>query len=58
MLKNHWNRLKTCSFGEITEQPVSNFEGWGLNLVAYKKRVVKLIHKRRWSVLESYESHH
>ena len=37
MLKNHWNTLKLCLFGQTTKQWLSNFEGWGLNPVAYKK---------------------
>ena len=51
MLKNHWNTLNICLFGQTTKQTLSkfepwrywnlenksNFEGWGLTLVAYKK---------------------
>ena len=48
MLKNHWNALKICLFGQTAKQPLSNcepwkswngsnFEGRGLILVAYKK---------------------
>ena len=28
MLKNHWNTLKICFFGQTTKQPLSNFELW------------------------------
>ena len=53
MLKNHWNTLIICLFGQTTKQPLRNFEpwrswnlenkssfeGWGLILVAYNKIV-------------------
>ena len=28
MLKNQWNRLRICLFGQTTKQPLSNFELW------------------------------
>ena len=51
MLKIHWNTLKISLFSLTTKQLLSNlrpeileytsnFEGWGLTLVAYKKRVL------------------
>ena len=41
-MKNHWNALKICLFGENTLSPgnlenTNNFEGWGLTIVTYKK---------------------
>ena len=53
-LKNHWNTLKICLFGQTTKQRqtilnpeilenTSNFEGWGLTLVAYKKISLHLV---------------
>ena len=51
MLKNHCNTLKICLFGQTTKQPfsifeprnqenTSNFEDWGLTLVAYIKKCI------------------
>ena len=48
MMENHWNIIKICLFGQNTEQQLnnfelwkslntSNFEGWGLTLVACEK---------------------
>ena len=56
MLKNHWNTLKFRLFGQSTEQTLSNFElwrscntsnfeGWSLTLVAYKKSVLVILVK-------------
>ena len=48
MLKNYWNTLKICLFGQSTKYKVlspedlentRNFEGWSLTLVAYLKNI-------------------
>ena len=38
MLKNHCNTCKICLFGQTNKQPLSNFEGCVLTLVAYFKK--------------------
>ena len=35
--KNLGKTQEKCLFGHTTKQLLSNFEGWGLTLVAYKK---------------------
>ena len=61
MLTNHWNTLKICLFGQTTKQllslssenleNISNFEGWGLTLVTYKKCTIENFDKikYRWN---------
>ena len=55
MLKIQWNAVKICLFGQSTEQPLtlsaenlektSNFDGWGLTLVTYRKKCIGDISK-------------
>ena len=36
--ENHCNTRKICIFGQTNKQPLCNFEGWVLTLVAYFKK--------------------